>query len=145
MEHILLRKFYKEVLLSMKQNSVHGKSSIAKPILVLSIFEGMENHIVEDNKIYAETLLPLFEKRCLSYGGGHIPFYYYPFYFLASDGFYHLKWKGAEIKTTSPTAKFIREHVEYAYLDDELWELLQDKAVRDEYTEAIIKRYLTNK
>lgn len=42
----------------------------------------------------------------------------------------------------SPSGKFLAENVDYAYLDDTLWELLQDKSVREEYKEAIITHFL---
>ena len=45
-------------------------------------------------------------------------------------------------QTQSPSGKFLTENVDYAYLDDTLWELLQDKDIREEYKEAIITHYL---
>ena len=142
MNHSLLRNFYHEQLVSLRQQSVHGETSIAKPMLILSIIDDIENNNLVSNKIFSEEIFPLYKKKCSSHGNGHIPFFYYPFYFLTSDGFYHLKWKGEPIKTNAPTGKLIRENVEYAYFDDALWNLLQNVSVREEYREAIISHYL---
>lgn len=69
-----------------------------------------------------------------------------PFFHLSSASFYHLIWKqGAEVlkKFTTPSAKYLREHLLYAKLDDELWELLQDAESREYIKQSIIRRYLT--
>ena len=43
----------------------------------------------------------------------------------------------------TPSMMFLKNQVEYAALDDELWELLQGPVVRNDYREAIIKKFLT--
>ena len=63
----------------------------------------------------------------------------YPFYYMRNDGFYHINGQTA-LKT--PSEKYINEHIDYAYLDPELWDLLQDPLVRDEFRKAIINHYL---
>ena len=42
----------------------------------------------------------------------------------------------------TPSPKFIKENIEYAFLDDGLWDLLQDKSVRNGFRELIISYYL---
>ena len=69
-----------------------------------------------------------------------------PFYHLASSPFYHLIWKRdfeSPSMSSSPSAKYLRENLLYAKLDDELWELLQDAENRDYIKQNIISRYLT--
>ena len=64
----------------------------------------------------------------------------YPYYYMRNDHFYSVKGK-TEKKT--PSAKYIRENIAYAYLDDGLWELLQEEATRAEFKQLIIEHYLT--
>ena len=45
--------------------------------------------------------------------------------------------------SSSPSAKYLREHLLYAKLDDDLWELLQDTESREYIKQNIIRRYLT--
>ena len=63
----------------------------------------------------------------------------YPFYYLRNDGVYNIK--GRTDKRT-PSAKYLRDHCEYAYFDDALWELLQDPVSREELRNTIINHYL---
>lgn len=64
---------------------------------------------------------------------------------MNAEEFYHIKWNAGVVpprQAQSPSGKFLTENVDYAYLDDTLWELLQDKEIREEYKEAIITHYL---
>ena len=67
----------------------------------------------------------------------------YPYYFMNSESFWHLKWKENYIKTKAPSAKFIRDNIEYAYLDNALWDLLQEPEVRQQLREALVSHFLT--
>ena len=60
-------------------------------------------------------------------------------FYLGSEDFYFIKGKKAH---TTPSAKFLRENVEYACLDDDLWELMQDPETRNELRDAIIKHFI---
>ncbi len=140
-EKSLNYKLYKNMLLLLKCNSKNGVTSIAKPMFLLSIIDVIDKEIAIENKFYATELLPIYTSRCKSYGKGTTPFFYYPYCYMTSDGFYHLKWKDDPIKIVSPSAKFIREHIEYAYLDNALWDLLQEPEIRREYRELIINHY----
>ena len=42
----------------------------------------------------------------------------------------------------TPSAKLIRENVKYAYLDNALWDLLQEQEMRDYFRKIIIEHYL---
>lgn len=138
----LNRLLYRNMIASITQSKIGGIPNMAKPYLLLSIIDGINNRIILENKILFDDVVPLYQNRI--YGAkGMIARMVYPFYFLTSDGFYHLQWKGNPIKTKSPSAKFIREHIDYAYLDNALWDLLQDVEIRQEYKELIEKYYLT--
>lgn len=42
----------------------------------------------------------------------------------------------------TPSAAFLREHLDYAKLDDDLWEILQDPINREYLRQVIIAKYL---
>lgn len=144
----LVVNMYKDMLLSIKRgNGVNGKS-IAKPILLLSIIENISsqklicnNLLCDDNNIkncYARLMMAHGEQSKIPMS--------VPYYHLASSPFYHLIWKEKErppFGGHTPSAKYLREHLLYANLDDELWELLQDAESREYIKQSIIRRYLT--
>lgn len=62
---------------------------------------------------------------------------------MSAEPFYHIKWKKQQDRLPhDSSSKFIRENVEYAYFDNALWDLLQDKETRDYFRESIIKNCL---
>ena len=60
-----------------------------------------------------------------------------PFYHLQNDGFWHIQYQNLPIYINS--VKAINNHVEYAYLDNALWDLLQDKEARKTIKEEIVR------
>ncbi|WP_197036204.1 HNH endonuclease [Fischerella sp. PCC 9605] len=73
-----------------------------------------------------------------------------PFYHLTSDGFWHYQMKvGFEsliaAKVKIRTASTIRETVEYAYLDNELWSLLQNESDRTVLTHTLINSWFSDR
>jgi len=131
------------MLLSVRVAKTNGKINLAKPIFMLSIIDGIKNGLILNNRIeYNVSLITTYQNLFALYTGDGSKLPMCPYYYLESDEFYHLqKDKGVR----SPSAKFLREHVEYAYLDESLWDLLQDSAVRDEYREAIINYFIKPK
>lgn len=132
--------YYKNLLLSMNVARYHGQVNIAKPIMILSIIHGIENGNIKANRIqYSESLITAYNKLFEQYSSSPITSSVYPYYYLGSEDFYFIKGNKAR---TTPSAKFLRENVEYACLDDELWELLQDPETRNEFRDAIIRHFI---
>ncbi|MDJ0517330.1 MAG: hypothetical protein QNJ74_14135 [Trichodesmium sp. MO_231.B1] len=65
-----------------------------------------------------------------------------PFYFLKSEGFWHIESKSNSLKQPSSVKK-LKEVVEYASLDRELFELLQDQNSRKELTDVLIATWFS--
>ena len=139
----MIRDFYKTSLLRIRRGNYRGEISNAKPLYLISISILIDLKKLTENRIYfgEETLKIVYSSTCILFNNNITPIVY-PFYHLSSDEFYHLRWKGSPMKYDTPDNKLIRENVEYAYFDDELWNLLQIKPVREEYREAIIRHYL---
>lgn len=141
-------EIYNDLLLSIKQgNGVNGKS-IAKPILILSIIEAVSKSELQHNRILwnEEVLKKSYNDYMEKYDLHNMSPIIVPYYHLASSEFYHLVWKSESrppIKGHTPSGKYLREHLLYAKLDDELWDLLQDADSRNYLKQNIINRYLT--
>jgi len=128
------------MLLSVRVAKTNGKINLAKPIFMLAIMDGITDGHIQNNRIeFNKNLIMTYQNLFARYTGDGSKLPTYPYYYLESDEFYHLK---KDMSVTSPSAKFLREHVEYAYLDEELWNLLQDSAVREEYRDAIINYFI---
>lgn len=137
--------YYKNLLLSMNVARAHGQVNIAKPIMILAVIQGIEDGSIKANRIlYSKSLITtyneIFEKY--SNSNGTITSSVYPFYYLGSEDFYFIKGKKAR---TTPSAKFLRENVEYACFDDDLWGLMQDPETRNELRDAIIQHFIKPK
>lgn len=66
---------------------------------------------------------------------------YYPFYHLQSSGFWHLNYISPNSKRNPLTtsAAWVRNNVEYAYINPILWEILQHKEFRNRLAEFIVE------
>lgn len=140
--------YYRGVLLETHRGNGRGIISNAKPYLLLSII-----HLIENGELIGNRIL--FDNCKLSESYHSISFFYEPqknatpiykpFFHLNREPFYYIKWKqAAKIpkQATTPSAKFLRENVEYACLDDDLWELLQNPETRNELKNAIIQHFI---
>lgn len=143
---------YTEMILSIHTGSIDGKVALSKPLYITSIIEAIEwdalteNEIKISNEFIRKRFGQLYEQVNGNRKGYEVSFFVRPFFHLSSASFYRLIWKqGVEQsnKASTPSAKYLRENLLYAKLDDELWELLQDAENRDYIKQNIIRRYLT--
>lgn len=139
------------MVLSLTLGNYRGRISLSKPLYILSLIECIKYGKLPHNKWNLENVslqqmfLFLYEKIYGKRACG-LSTYLKPFYHLASSPFYHLIWKDGIAPlsmSSSPSAKYLREHLLYAKLDDDLWELLQDAESREYIKQSIIRRYLT--
>lgn len=149
----IIRFFNYDAALAHYENSIdhmrqaytryEGIRIIAKPILILSIIKGIKDGIFKANRFdYDEVTLyvPLFRKYFMEGKQENLTPLCYPFYYLKTDQFWHLSWKpNGSTKTEAPSASWISRNVDHAYIDDELWLLLNN----DEYADKL-KEYVVN-
>lgn len=126
--------YYKTMVLSVKTQIVAGRRKVAKPIFFLAILKAIEKQLLLENKIrYTDELENIYKSLYMEYGEVLSPMKY-PFYHLKSDGFYHLQ---GDFPIKSPTPKLLKEKVDFAYFDESLWKILQEKEYRQELQKAI--------
>ncbi|NWF61747.1 MAG: HNH endonuclease [Fischerella sp.] len=122
-----------------------------KPILLLSVIEMISQEQIRQNQIpLSAELIATFLKLWSHLEPIRKADIGLPFYHLTSDGFWHYQMKvgfesliAAKVKIRTPST--IRETVEYAYLDNELWSLLQNESDRTVLTHTLINSWFRDR
>jgi putative restriction endonuclease len=124
--------------LNVSSTQKRGKAQY-KPILLLSVIDLIAQEIIEENKIFvSDELINTFNRYwnilASEYEGG----LHYPFMYLQSEEFWHLEFqpdfKGLQPKTTNK----LKQAVQYAKLDDELFKFIKDPNSRQELIDTLI-------
>lgn len=136
---------YRERIMHLNQNREHGRTNIAKPALLLAVIQLVDEQQICSNRF---TLTMEVEKKyCDLYQqynwNNHVTPICYPFYHLKNDGFWHIRWIGTEKVMDSPSKKFLRDNIDYVFLDDDLWFLLQHRDWRQSLADFIIKEKMS--
>lgn len=122
-----------------------------KPILLLSIIEMVSQGQVRCNQFpLSAELIATFLKLWSQLEPVRQPNIGLPFYHLTSDGFWYFQPNFGFESTVIYKAKIvtpgaIRQAVEYAYLDDELWLLLQNESDRTILTHTLINSWFNER
>jgi len=136
-------RYYRSVLIQTKRGKSKGKDINAKPILILSFFDLIEKKEIVENKIQFKDSLKAYYNNLYSFyePESAITPFHKPFYYLQSDGYWHLVWT-EKTERKSPSAKYLRDNVKYGTLDNALWDLLQDAQARTILRETVINHFL---
>ena len=134
------------MVLSIHRGIAFGSPSNAKPLLLLAIIKGIEDGNIIGNKIvFDEKIDNDYKMLCSSLEPRKkaAPMFK-PFYHSVREGYYNLKWKERRLPTHkyhTPSAKFLRENLDFAFLEDGFWDILQDGDARNAFRELIISEY----
>ena len=136
-----LYDFYRIEFLSVKQKCTNGLTNMAKTALIIAVIESIAAGEIKGNQIRFQDIENRYTRKLEEWQTEKTPLKY-PFFHLESDGFWHLKWKGnPPDKRLSPSAKFLRENVDFAFFDNALWDILQEEEAREGYIESITKYF----
>ncbi len=123
-----------------------------KPILVLSVINLFERDLIRRNQIaLSPELVVTFLKYWHQLGSNsHNADIVMPFFHLTGDGFWHLKAKPGYESVLSSKVKLrsvraLREFIQYAYLDEELFKLLRDEIARKSLINVIVEAWFPEK
>ena len=138
---------YREMCQSITRGNYRGVFCNAKPLFILSVIDFASFYDANQILFFDSTLNKLYSHYCTTLGNNLKTPLILPYYHLDSEPFYHLVWKG-EIKpktrSHTPSAKFLRTHLEYAKFDDELWDILQSKENRAYLKKSIVDYFFKN-
>lgn len=138
---------YTKRIMNIRQAKIHGEVIVAKPVLMLALIDGIDNGIFTSNRFVLNEWL---EKRYLSLMAEYTRHSQFdkpadianPFWHLATDGFWHLNCTADNPKGVSPSGRWLKDNVEYAYFDEDLWVLLQNKVMRTRLRDYIVEHKL---
>lgn len=139
--------YYLQLFANLRIDRSHGRPAPHKPILLLSIIELIERRIILANEI---ELTPEIVSTFMNYWNALYPgqkgIVALPFFHLKSDGFWHLLPNAGYEKSFKlirhiKSSYQIRDMIKYAYLDNELFELLFLDKNRNMFRQALIKAY----
>ncbi len=111
-----------------------------KPILLLSVIDLISQDLIKTNKIYiSDELINTFNRYWNilspdSFNGGLA----LPFFHLKNDGFWKLKFSQEYDGGRPQTIPKLKEDVDYAIIDQELFELLQYNQSKEQLTDTLI-------
>ena len=140
--------YYKNEVLCTHRGNNRGKVSNAKPFFLLALFDLIEEGVIVDNKISfnSDILKETYQNKTISFKRYNpITPFYKPFFILIVNLIIKSNGKqitSQKVQASPPSAKFLRENVEYASLDDDLWQLLQEEDARNEIKEDIISYFI---
>ena len=141
---------YTKRILNIRQAKIHGETIVAKPVLMVAIIDAIDNNVFTNNQFVINDwiegryrmLMQRFAKDSQFDGTTGIE---KPFWHLETDGFWHLNYQGERLsKGHTPSKAWIKDNVEFAYFDEPLWILLQNKLWRTKLRDYIIEHKLTD-
>lgn len=137
-------QYYRVILLQTKRGNSKGILINAKPILLIALFDCIEKGLIGNNKILFEDKLQQGYENFYRIYEPERPItpFYKPFFHLQTDGYWHLYWNNCT-ERKAKSAKYLRDNVKYASLDNALWDLLQDTEARNILRDAVISYFLT--
>ena len=138
--------YYEALFSGMNVHMARSRPSPHKVAMVLAVTDLIEDGSLSDNRIeFNESLLKAFAARfkdLKKVGDSLKPVY--PFFHLRKEGFWHHWLKPGRSESyhrlqTVTSRKQIDQHIKFAYLDDQLFELLKNVAVRDLLRAALLE------
>lgn len=140
----MISPYYQQKLTSLKVNRSAGHPKPHKVCLLLAAMDLVQSGDKSINQFTLEELRPGFSLHFqrLSKGNDteniHLPFYH-----LAGDGIWHFKVRPGQEQVFAtlkePSANRIAEVIEYAYLDDELFDYFRSDLTRGAVRELLLE------
>jgi putative restriction endonuclease len=140
---------YTKRIINIKQAKIRGEVIVAKPVLLLAIIDGINNDLFKNNEFHLTEWLEshyviLMRKYTRKSQFDKPTDISNPFWHLQSDGFWHLQLAEKAKEGVSPSKHWLKDNVSYAYFDEDLWILLQNREWRLKLRDYIIEHKLTD-
>ena len=143
-------RHYTNRILNIRQAKIYGEVIVAKPVLLLTIIDEIDNQNITCNRIVVnerleENYLELMSKYARNSQFDELTGIEKPFWHLETDEFWHLQYPGERLrKTRTPSKAWLRDNIEFAYFDEDLWILLQNKVWRQKLRDYIVEHKLSD-
>ncbi len=143
-------KHYTKRIINIRQAKIHGETIVAKPVFMVAIIDAIDSNVFTNNQFAINDWLEGHYKMLMSQYAKDSQFddrtnIEKPFWHLETDGFWHLNYQGERLsKGHTPSKAWLKDSVEFAYFDESLWILLQNKVWRTKLRDYIIEHKLTD-
>ena len=145
--------FYLNVLTSLKRATVETTKAPHKPVLILSVIDLIRTKHITENKIFiSPELVARFNDNWKAYvtQDYFTPNFSLPFFHLRSETFWNLQTKPGRqfLLTKSHSIKSLsslNDTIDYAYLEEELYNLLQQQTEREALYQHLKRFYFNDK
>ena len=140
---------YTKRIMNIKQAKIRGEVILAKPVLLLAIIDKIDSAVYVGNEFsltaWLEARYELLMRKYMRNSQFEKPTdISNPFWHLQSDGFWHLRLMENPREGVTPSKRWLKEKVTYAYFDEDLWLLLKDRAWRTKLRDYIVEHKLTD-
>lgn len=144
MKKTYLLEAYSDAVLSIKRGTHNGAYMNAKPLFLLTIISLIDKGMLKLNRIfYNEVLKNEYHQINEKYLNTKETPLFKPYVFMSAEPFYHICWKVHQERLPNDSNnRFVKDNIEYALLDNALWDILQDNQQREYIKELIINTYL---
>jgi putative restriction endonuclease len=139
--------YYGKKFQRLRVDRAHGVAP-HKPILLLSVIELIRKEIISQNKIYISLELQDTFLKYWNFLGSdiHTPDISRPFFHMKSGKFWHLWANSGYEKILYSGVKLrnlaeVKAAIEYAYLDEDLFDFLQEPRSRDSLIAILVARW----
>jgi putative restriction endonuclease len=134
----------------IRQKRINGEIIVAKPVLLVAIVDSIDANVFTNKKFVLNDWLEERYKKLTEQFTMNSQFdgttgIENPFWHLETDGFWHLTCQSERLsKGLTPSKAWLKDNVEFAYFDEPLWIMLQNKVWRTKFREYIIEHKLTD-
>lgn len=139
--------YYSKKFQRLRVDRAHGVAP-HKPILLLAVFEMFRNGEMIKNEIYLSHSLNYNFLKYWSYLGSesHNPDISRPYFHMRSGKFWHLRSNPGYEKIISSKAKLktlseVKKAVRFAYLDEDLFDLMNIQEYRNSFLAVLVSRW----
>ena len=149
--NVVTNASYVEIFRNLSTGVQNGKKLPHKAVLLLSILTLVENVTITENKIHLDKIIA---NTFASTWGEYLhntktPSVWIPFWYMKSEPFWHFKALADENILQNllcfaghPSVGQMRNVIKYAYVDEQLFSLMQDREERLKLKKALIETYL---
>jgi len=134
-------QYYLDKFQNLTMNNANGKKSPHKVCMLLAVMDLIQTGVITSNKIkFNQALKDRFTQHFEKFAQGkdkNTP--ENPFFFLRSEGFWHLSYK--EGYGEASTSRYSTKAVAFAYLDQELFDYMRSFIVTNELKDALISNF----
>ena len=149
--NVVTNASYVEIFRNLSTGVQNGKKLPHKAVLLLSILKLIENGTITENKIHLnKTIANTFASTWGDYlHNNKIPSVWIPFWYMKSESFWHFKaledeniLQNLSCSAGHPSVGQMRNVIKYAYVDEQLFSLMQDREERLKLKKVLIETYL---